>query len=70
MESGILNHNFGLRIFFSPDDGKQNRQPAEGKTCYQGEDSSVESSRNQVEKGGLTRSVGPDQTGDQTGLDL
>ena len=29
-----------------------------------------EGARNQVEKGGLTRSVGPDQTGDQTGLDL
>ena len=29
-----------------------------------------EGARNQVEKGGLTRSVGPDQTGDQSGLDL
>ena len=29
-----------------------------------------EGARNQVEKSGLTRSVGPDQTGDQTGLDL
>ena len=29
-----------------------------------------EGARNQVEKGGLTRSVGPYQTGDQTGLDL
>ena len=29
-----------------------------------------EGARNHVEKGGLTRSVGSDQTGDQTGLDL
>ena len=51
MESGIFNQNFGLRIFFSPDDGKQYRQPAKGKTCYQREDSSVESSRNQDPQG-------------------